>query len=57
MRITGTVAVRKTGWLGHGAGVGCNVLRLLHGKGLLLAVQTEAVAGASNGVNVFTITV
>ena len=56
-RITGAGAGRKTGWLGHGAGVGCNVMRLLHGKGVLLAVRLEAVAGNSNGVNVVTIVV
>ena len=56
-RITGAGAGRKTGWLGHGAGVGCNVMRLLHGKGVLLAVRQEAVAGNSNGVNVVTIVV
>ena len=55
--ITGTGAVRKTGWLGHGAVVGCNIMWLLRGKGLLLAVQPEAVAGDSNGVNVVTILV
>ena len=49
--ITGAGARRKTGWLGHGASVGCNVMRILRGKGLLLAVRTEAVAGDSNGVN------
>ena len=53
--ITGTGAGRKMGWLGHDAGVGCNVIRLLRGKGSLLAVRPEAVAGDSNGVNVFTI--
>ena len=52
--ITGTGAVRKTGWLGHGAGVGCHVMRLLRGKGSLLAVRPEAVAGDSNGVDVVT---
>ena len=57
LRITGTGAVRKTGWLGHGAGVGFNLMWLLRGKGLFLAVQTEAVAGYSNGVDVFTIVV
>ena len=30
--ITGAGARRKTGWLGHGAGVGCNLMLLLHGK-------------------------
>ena len=43
--ITGSGARRKTGWLGHGAGVSCNVIRLLRSKGLLLAVRQEAVAG------------
>ena len=33
------------GWLGYGAGVCYNIMRLLRGKGLLLAVQPEAVAG------------
>ena len=47
----------KTGWLGHGAGVSCNVMRLLHGKGLLLAVQPETIAGDRNDVNVVTIVV
>ena len=56
-RITGTGAVRKMGWMDHGAGVGCNVMRFLHGKGSLLAVQLEAVAVDSNGVNVDTIAV
>ena len=42
------------GWLGHGAGVGYNVMRLLRGKGSLLAVQPEAVAGDSNSVDVVT---
>ena len=37
-RITGNGAGRKTGWLGHGTGVGCNVMRLLLGKRQLLAV-------------------
>ena len=55
--ITGTGAGRKTGWMGHGAGVGYNIMRLLRGKGLLLAVQPEAVAGDSNSVNVVTIAV
>ena len=57
MRITGAGARRKTGWLGHGAGVGCNVMQILRGKGLLLAVRPEAVAGDSNGVDVVTIVV
>ena len=37
-RILGASARRKTGWLGHGAGVSCNIMRLLRSKGLLLAV-------------------
>ena len=56
-RITGASARRKMGWLGHGAGVCCNIMRLLRGKGLLLAVRPEAVAGDSNGVDVVTIVV
>ena len=47
----------KTGCLGHGAGVGCNVMRILRGKGLLLAVQPEAIVGDNNGVDVVTIVV
>ena len=54
-RIMGAGAVRKTGWLGHGVSVGCNVMRLLRGKGLFLAVRPEAVAGDINGVDVVTI--
>ena len=38
-RIPGAGARRKTGWLGHGAGVFCNIMRLLSGKRLLLAVR------------------
>ena len=57
LRITGTGAGLKMGWLGHGAGVGCNVMRLLRGKGPLLEVQPEAVAGDSNSVTVVTIVV
>ena len=56
-RITGAGARRKTGWLGHGAGVGCNVMRLLRGKGSFLAVRLEAVAGDSNSVDVDSIAV
>ena len=56
-RIKGTGAGRKTGWLGHGTGVGCNVMRILRGKGLLLALQPEAVVGDSNDVDVVTILV
>ena len=52
-RITGTGAVRKLGWLGHGAGVGYNVMWPQRGKGLLL----EAVAEDSNGTDVATIVV
>ena len=52
LRIMGTSAVRKLGWLGHGAGVIYNVMRPLPGKGSLLAVQTEAVAWDSNSVDV-----
>ena len=50
LRISGASARRKIGWLGHGAGVYCNIMRLLRGKGLLLVVRTEAVAGDSSGV-------
>ena len=56
-RIPGAGARRKTGWLGHGAGVCCNIMRLLRGKGLLLAVRPEEVAGESNGIDFFTIVV
>ena len=56
-RIPGASARRKTGWLGHGAGVCCNIMRLLRGKGLLLAVRPEAVAGDSSGVDFFTLVV
>ena len=56
-RITGAGARRKTGWLGHGAGVCCNIMRLLRGKKLVLAVRPEAVAGESTGVDVVTIVV
>ena len=55
--ISGAGSRRKTGWPGHGAGVGCNVMRLLRGKGSLLAVRPEAVAWESNGVYVVTIVV
>ena len=57
LRITGAGARRKMGWMVHGAGVGCNVMRLVRGKGSLLAVQPEAVAGDSNGVDVVAILV
>ena len=56
-RIRGAGARRKTGCLGHGAGVSCNIMRLLRGKGLLLAVRLEAVAGESSGVDFFTLVV
>ena len=39
LRITGAGAGRKTGWLVHSAGVCCNIMQLLRGKGLLLAVR------------------
>ena len=55
--ITGLGARRKTGWLGHGTGVFCNIMLLLRGKGLLLAVRPEAVEGDSTGVSVVTIVV
>ena len=55
--ISGDGSRRKTGWLGHGAGVSCNIMRLLRGKGLLLAVRPEAVAGDSSGVDFFTLVV
>ena len=56
-RITGTGARIKTGWLGHGAGVSCNAMRILRGKGSFLAVRPEAVEGESNSVDVVTIVV
>ena len=56
-RISGAGARRKTGWLGHGAGVCCNIMRLLRGKGLLLAVRPEAVAGDSSSVDFVTMVV
>ena len=49
--ISGAGSRRKTGWLSHGAGVSCNIMRLLRGKGLLLAVRPEAVAGNSSSVD------
>ena len=55
--ISGAGSRRKMGWLGHGAGVSCNMMRLLHGKGLLLAVQQEEVAGDSSSVDFFTLVV
>ena len=36
--ISGGGSRRKTVWLGNGAGVCCNIMRLLRGKRLLLAV-------------------
>ena len=48
--ILGAGSRRKTGWLGHGAVVCCNIMRLLRGKGLLLEVRPEAVAGGRSGV-------
>ena len=57
LRIPGAGASRKTGWLVHGAGVCCNIMRLLRDKGLLLAVRTEAVAGESSGVDFVTMLV
>ena len=57
LRIPGAGARRKTGWLVHGAGVCCNIMRLLRGKGLLLAVRTEVVAWGSIGVDFFTLVV
>ena len=53
--VTGTG--RKAGWLGNGTGVGCKVMRRLIGKRPLLAVQSEAVAGDCNGVDVVAIVV
>ena len=55
LRIPGAGARRKTGWMGHVSGVCCNIMRLLHGKGLLLAMRTEAVAGDSSGVDFVTV--
>ena len=49
--ISGAGSRRKTGWLGHGAVVCCNIMRLLRGKGLLLEVRPEAVAGGRSGVD------
>ena len=49
--ISGAGSRRKKGWMGHGAGVCCNIMRLLRGKELLLAVRPEAVAGDSSGVD------
>ena len=55
--ISGDGSRRKTGWLGHCACVCCNIMRLLRGKGLLLAVRPEAIAGDRSGVNFFTLVV
>ena len=55
--ISGAGFRRKTGWLGHVAGVCCNIMRLLRGKGLLMAVRPEAVAGGSSGVKFFTLVI
>ena len=55
--ISGAGSRRKTGCLGHGASVCCNIMRLLRGKGFLLAVIPEAVAGDSSGVYFFTLLV
>ena len=55
--ILGAGSRRKTGWMGHGAGVCCNIIRLLHGKGLLLVVRPEVVAGDRSGVDFFTLVV
>ena len=55
--ISGAGSSRKTGWLGHGASVCCNIMWLLRGKGLLLAVRPEAVVGDSSGVDFFTLEV
>ena len=51
--ISGAGSRRKMGWLGHGAGVCCNTMRLLRSKGLLLAMRTEEVAGDSSCVDCF----
>ena len=56
-RITGAGSRGKTGCLGHGAGVFCNTMRLLRGKGLLLAVQPKVVAGDISGIDFVTIVV
>ena len=55
--ILGAGSRRKMGWLGHGAGVSCNIMRLLRGKMLLLVVRPEAVAGDNSGVDFFTLVV
>ena len=54
---TGTGTGQKSGWLGNGTGVVCNVMRILLGKRPFLTVRPEAVAGDSNVVNVFDIVV
>ena len=56
-RIPGASARRKMGWLGHGAGVCCNIMRLLRGKGLLMAVRPEAVAEDISGMDFVTMVV
>ena len=56
-RISGDGARRETGWLVHGAGVCCNIMGLLSGKGLLMAVRPKAVAGDSSGVDFVTLVV
>ena len=53
LRITGAGARRKTGWLGHGTGVFCNIMPLLCSKGLLLVVRLGVVAGDSSGIDFF----
>ena len=55
LRILGAGASKNTGWLGHGAGVCCNIMRLLRGKWLFLAVRPEAVAGDSSSINFVTL--
>ena len=55
--ISGAGSRRKTGWLGYGAGVCCNIMRLLRVKGLLLEVRPEALAGDRSGVDFFTLVV
>ena len=52
--ISGAGSRRKTGWLGYGAGVCCNIMRILRGRGMLLAGRPEVVAGDSSGVDFFT---
>ena len=55
--ILGAGSRRKTGGLGHGAGVCCNIMQLLRGQGLLLVVRPEVVAGDRSGVDFFTLVV